>query len=60
MRSISVEVDGKTHSANYEIRGRSVVVWTARGMKSADTGASPPQVVARALLREMVEEQKRQ
>ena len=54
MRPISVEVDGKTYSGDFEVRGRVVTVTTSYGTKSTQVGGSPPDVVAKTLLRELV------
>jgi hypothetical protein len=49
-------VDGKTYEATYEVAQGIVTVRTAKGMKATQVGGSPPEVLARMMLREMVRE----
>ena len=53
-RTISIDVDDETHTAAYELEQGIVTVITSNGRKSAKTGASPPEIVARMLLRELI------
>ena len=56
---VEVQIDGKTYSGTYEVvSGGVVTVSTQYGRKSTQVGSSPPGVVARNLLRELVREEK--
>ena len=51
----NVVIDGTTYPAGYELKGGTVTVRTDIGTKSASVGNSPPDIVARMLLRELIE-----
>jgi hypothetical protein len=53
--TISVTVDGATYPAAYELKQGIVTVRAAIGTKSASLGNSSPSIVARMLLRELIE-----
>ena len=53
--TISVTIDGMTYPAIYELKQGIVTVRTDIGSRSASVGNSPPDVVARMLLRELIE-----
>jgi hypothetical protein len=53
-RTISIDADDETHSADYELEQGIVTVITSHGRKSAPAGTSPPEIVARMLLRELL------
>ena len=55
---ISVELDGKTYTGSYNVKRGVVTVSTLKGHKSTQVGGSPPEVIARMLLRELVSEGK--
>jgi hypothetical protein len=56
---VECELDGKTYRGTYEVsRGLLTVSW-AYGSKSAAPGAAP-NVLARIMLRELVQDAKRQ
>jgi hypothetical protein len=58
MDSISVEIDGKTYTGQFEISGRVITVTTPFGRTSTQLGQWDPKVIAAALLRELVQEAK--
>ncbi len=53
--TVSVTTDGTTYPATYELKQGVVTVRTDIGTRSAPVGNSPPDVVARMLLRELIE-----
>lgn len=53
--TISVTIDGTTYPAAYELKQGVVTVRAAIGSKSASLGNSSPVIVARMLLRELIE-----
>jgi hypothetical protein len=55
---VKVEIEGRTYSATYQVRGRLVTVRTADGQKSTNAGSDPAEVIAVRLLRELVREEK--
>ena len=58
-RFVKIEMEGRTYSATYQVRGRLVTVRTAHGpQKSTNIGSNPPEVIAQSLLRELVREEK--
>jgi hypothetical protein len=54
---VEVQIDGKTYSGTYEVVSGVVTVSTPYGRKSTQVGSSPPRVVARSLLRDLVREE---
>ena len=53
--TISVTIEGTTYPAMYELKRGIVTVRTDIGTRSASMGNSPPDVVARMLLRELIQ-----
>ncbi len=56
--TISVTVDETTYPATYELKRGIVTVRTDIGTKSAPMGNSAPEIVARMLLRELIQIEK--
>ncbi len=56
--SISIVVEGTTYRAEYELKAGTITVRSEFGTKSAPLGNSPPDAVARMLLRELLEMEK--
>ena len=56
--TVSVTIEGTTYPATYELKRGVVTVRTDIGTRSALMGNSPPDVVARMLLRELIEVEK--
>jgi hypothetical protein len=55
--TVAVEIDGKQHVGTYEVKGDLVIVTSADGRREAtQVGGSPPDTIARTLLRELVRE----
>lgn len=57
--NITVEFDGKKHSAEYTIESDIVTVTSGHGSKSTQEGGSPSEVIARMLFKEILEEAKK-
>ena len=58
-KEISIELDGQTYWGRMEIRpGGIVAVATLYGQKATQIGGSPAEIVARMLLRELVQAEK--
>ncbi|HWI05560.1 MAG TPA: hypothetical protein VNT52_17270 [Acidimicrobiales bacterium] len=55
---ITVEIDGQTFSGSYEVARGIITVSTAYGRKSTQVGSTPPDTLARILLRELVQAEK--
>jgi hypothetical protein len=53
--TISVIIEGTTYPAMYELKRGVVTVMADIGTKSTLMGSSPPDVVARMLLRELIQ-----
>jgi hypothetical protein len=53
--TISVTIDGTTYPATYELKGGIVTVRTDIGTKFALMGNNLPDIIARVLLRELIE-----
>jgi hypothetical protein len=53
--TISVPIEGTTYPATYELKRGIVTVRTDIGTKSAPMANSPPDAVARILLRELIQ-----
>ncbi len=51
----SIKREGKTHNAFYYVLQGIITVVSAWGDKSTQVGGSPPEVIARFLLRELIE-----
>ncbi len=51
---ISIALDGTTYPATYEVKGGIITVRTDIGTKSTSVGNTPPEIVARMLLRELI------
>jgi hypothetical protein len=51
----NVVIDGTAYPAEYELRGGTVTVRTDIGTRSAPVRNSPPEIVARMLLREIIQ-----
>ena len=56
---IRVEIDGKTYSGRVEVSRDLVTVRTPYGSKTTQIGASPVRSIARILLREIVQAERR-
>ena len=56
--TVSITIDGTIYPATYELKRGVVTVRTDIGTRSALMGTSPPDVVARMLLRELIEIEK--
>ena len=56
MNRVSVNVEGITLTATYEIKSGVVTVISALGSKSTQMGDNTPEYVARMLLQEIVKE----
>ena len=54
-RPIAVEVDGQIHAGDYYVSGRSIYVYGAGGFRRSALDGFTPEVLARMLLRELVE-----
>ncbi len=54
----NVVVDGTAYPAEYELRGGTVTVRTDIGTRSAPVRNSPPEIIARMLLREIIESER--
>jgi hypothetical protein len=52
-------VDGRQHSARYEVTGNMLRVTSVFGTKSAQLGRLPPEVIARILLGEQIADAER-
>ena len=57
--NISVTVDGKTYSASYEVKRALLTVTTAHGSKSMQVRGSPAETIARMLLLELIQTEKK-
>jgi hypothetical protein len=55
---VSCEIDGKTHTGNYWVAGKILVVSTALGGTSTQLGAMSPEALAGQLLRKLAKEGK--
>jgi hypothetical protein len=55
---VVIEIDGKEYDGSYEVTGGVVTVRTAYGSNSTQIGGSPPEVLAKKLLGELVREEK--
>ena len=53
--TISVTIEGMTYPAVYELKQGVVTVRTDTGSRSASVGNSPPEIVARMLLRKITQ-----
>ena len=53
--TVSVTIEGTTYPAMYELKQGVITVRTDIGTKSASVGTSPPDAVARMLLRELIQ-----
>ncbi len=53
--TISVTIDGTPYPATLELKRGIVTVRTDIGTKSAPMGNSPPDIIARMLLRELIQ-----
>ncbi len=51
----SIKREGKTYNASYYVLQGIITVVSAWGHKSTQVGDSPPEVIARLLLRELIE-----
>jgi len=56
--AVKCEIAGNTFKGNYWIAGKILVVSTAKGGKSTQLGAHPPEALAEKLLRQLAEEGK--
>jgi hypothetical protein len=59
VKSVTVTIDGVTHHGTYYVQGSVVHVRCSLGEKITEVGTSPPEVIARLLLSELVREAKR-
>ena len=57
-KPISVDIDGKTYTGQFEVSGRVLTVTTSKGQKATQLGQMLPTVLAATLLRELVQEEK--
>jgi hypothetical protein len=55
---ITIEMNGVTYGGWFETSRGLVTVHTLYGSKSTQTGNTPPEVLAKMMLRELVEEEK--
>ena len=55
---ISITLDGTTYSASYELKRGIVTVRTDIGTRSATLDNSLPDIIARMLLREIIQSEK--
>ncbi len=53
--TVSITIDGVTYPATYELKRGVVTVQTDIGIRSAPMGNSSPDIIARMLLRELIE-----
>ena len=57
---VSVEIDGKTYTGTVTVsKGHLISVSTSFGTKSTLIGGSPPEAIAKMLLRELVKEEQK-
>lgn len=52
---VTLERNGKTYTATYRVEKRMITVSTAFGRKSTQLGSSPPEILARITLGEMID-----
>ena len=52
--SIQLDIDGKVHSGRYLVSGKVLTVSSGGRQKSAQVGRTPPEDLAKTLLRGMV------
>jgi hypothetical protein len=57
--NIKVEVAGVQHGGWYEVERDLVKVHSPYGSKSTQIGGSPPDILARMILRELIEAERR-
>lgn len=57
---LEVEFAGKSYRVTYSVANRMITVRTAFNLQSAQVGASPPEVLARIIAREMLTEANRE
>ena len=57
-KPISVDIDGKTHTGDFEVSGGVLAVRTAYGQKATQLGQMLPWLLAATLLRELVREKR--
>jgi hypothetical protein len=57
---VTVERDGKTYGATYEVQGPMVIVKTHTETRSVDLGGRSPAVIARQVLNEIIDADRRQ
>jgi hypothetical protein len=55
---VTVEVGGRTYTGSYEVSGRVITVRTAHGSRATQVGGTPPDTMAKMLLRELIREGK--
>ena len=56
--TISVTIEGTTYPAVYELKRGTITIRTDIGTRSARISNSPPDIVARMLLRELIQVEK--
>jgi len=56
---VTVERDGKTYGATYEVKGSMVIVKTHTETRSVQLDGSPPEVLARRVLNEIIDADRR-
>ncbi len=54
--TVELESNGKTYHATWRVDGRTQHVSTAMGQKTTQVGGTPPHILARVMLRELVQE----
>lgn len=54
IHTIKVDVDGIVHTGEYWVEGKVLHVASERGMKRTQVGGSPPEVLAKMVLSEIV------
>jgi hypothetical protein len=57
-REVSIEYKGKTYNATYTVEKGIITVSTLYGKKATQVGGSPPESLARIMIRELVDEGK--
>jgi len=55
---VEIEFEGKNYKGSYTIKSKMVHVTSAHGSKSTQVGASPPDLIARMLLRNILSDAK--
>jgi hypothetical protein len=54
VKSVTVTIGGDTHEGTYFVQNFMVHVVSSFGLKAAQLGGSPPEMIARMLLSELV------